>query len=105
MHQCNRYCQNKCKHTRCGQRCRNECERLSCNEKCTRRFTCEHFCNGICGEPCIDCLSCREKDLPGEIRKAISGRNLRYATFVQLECGHLFKTDMLDEHVKNFKEK
>jgi hypothetical protein len=51
-------------------------------------------------------LICREKDLPSEIRKAISGRhNQRFATFVQLECGHLFKTDLLDEHVENFRKK
>jgi hypothetical protein len=51
-------------------------------------------------------LSCRERDLPSEIRKAIGGpKNLRSATFVRLECGHLFKTDVLDEHVDNYKQK
>ena len=105
MYQCNRYCLHKCRHLRCGQRCKLECDRSPCNEKCTRRFQCEHYCNGVCGEPCIDCLSCRQQSLPNEIRKAISGRNMRYATFVQLECGHLFKTDVLDAHVENFRKK
>jgi hypothetical protein len=50
-------------------------------------------------------LSCREKNLPNEIRNAIRGRNIRNATFVQLECDHLFKTDVLDEHVENFRKK
>jgi hypothetical protein len=51
-------------------------------------------------------LVCREKDLPSEIRRAISGKkNLRNATFVELECGHLFKTDVLDAHVEAFQRK
>lgn len=105
VHECLRYCLNRCKHMRCGQRCRIECERPPCYEKCSRRFDCEHYCNGICGEPCIKCLICHEKDLPSEIRRAISGRNLRNATFVELECGHLFKTDVLDAHVEAFQRK
>lgn len=105
LYECRRYCLNKCKHMRCTQRCRTECDRPPCYEKCTRRLECEHHCNGICGEPCINCLSCREKELPMEIRRAISGRdNLRYATFVQLECGDLFKTEVLDEYVENFRK-
>jgi hypothetical protein len=105
LYECRRFCLNKCKHMRCGQRCKLECDRPPCNEKCSRRFECEHYCNGICGEPCIDCLKCREKDLPREIREAIRGQYIRNTTFVQLECGHLFKTNVLDEHVENFKKK
>jgi hypothetical protein len=90
---------------RCGQRCRVECDHPPCNEKCTRRFECQHHCSAICGEPCIDCLSCRKKALPNEIQTAINGKNIRNATFVQLECGHLKKTDELDRHVENFKQK
>ncbi|UJR28371.1 hypothetical protein I4U23_009614 [Adineta vaga] len=105
IYQCMRYCLNRCKHTRCEQRCRAECDRVPCNEKCTRRFDCEHYCNGICGEPCIDCLHCRDKNLTKDISDVIRGQNLRYATFVQLECGHLFKPDVLDAHVESFKEK
>ncbi len=105
LYQCNRYCLNRCKHLRCGQRCRLECDRPLCYEKCSRRFECEHYCNAICGEPCIQCLVCRTKDLPNEIRKAINGRNLRNATFVELECGHLFKSNELDVHVETFENK
>ena len=105
IHECNRYCQSKCKHSRCGRRCRNECERSPCFEKCSRRFDCEHYCNGICGEPCIKCLVCRERSLPSEIRRVIQTKKLRFATFVELECGHLFETSMLDAHVKEFQEK
>ncbi|CAF4654475.1 unnamed protein product [Rotaria sp. Silwood1] len=104
IYQCNRYCQYKCKHFRCGQRCKNECDREICNKKCTRRFECEHYCNGICGEPCIDCLVCREKDLPNDIQKSIRQQNIRYATFVQLECNHLFQTAILDEYIENFEK-
>ncbi|CAF4522009.1 unnamed protein product [Rotaria sp. Silwood2] len=104
VYQCNRYCQYKCRHLRCGQRCKNECDRATCNEKCTRRFECEHYCNGICGEPCIDCLVCRRSDLPSEIQKAIRQQGIRYATFVQLECNHLFETAILDEYIEKFEQ-
>ncbi|CAF3707173.1 unnamed protein product [Rotaria sordida] len=102
VYQCNRFCQYKCRHLRCGQRCKSECDRQPCNKKCTRRFDCEHYCNGICGEPCIDCLVCREKELPNEIQKIIRSKNIRYATFVQLECDHLFETNILDEYIEKF---
>lgn len=105
IHDCKRFCQNRCRHLRCGQRCNTECDRSSCNEKCSRRFACEHYCNAICGEPCIDCLRCRGGNLPDEIRRVIQVKSLRYATFVELECGHLFETGMLDAHVKVFQEK
>ncbi len=105
IYQCTRFCLNRCRHTRCELRCNVECDRSPCYQKCTRRFECEHFCNGMCGEPCIDCLYCRKNELPNEIREAIAGSKVRYATFVQLECGHLFKTDLLDRHVENFKKK
>lgn len=90
---------------RCTQRCKDTCDRPVCTEKCTRRFECEHYCNGICGEPCIDCLRCREKDLPTEIRNAIRKYGIRNATFVQLECNHLFETTELDAYVERFEKK
>ncbi|CAM4789800.1 unnamed protein product [Rotaria magnacalcarata] len=104
VYECSRYCLNKCRHLRCTQRCKMECDRNPCREKCGRRFECEHYCNGICGEPCIDCLPCRIQTLPREIQKAIHSKNIRNATFVQLECGHLFETKILDKLVDNFEE-
>ncbi|CAF1069393.1 unnamed protein product [Adineta ricciae] len=105
IHQCMRYCQNRCKHRRCSLRCKLECDCGPCIEKCSRRFQCDHYCNGVCGEPCIDCFSCRDTESKNAIRDAINGEKLRYAAFVQLECGHLFKASVLDEHVRIFAER
>ena len=101
---CNRYCLNKCRHGRCSKRCQYKCDRLPCNEKCTRRLQCEHYCNGICGEPCVDCLVCQVDNLPLEIRQATKRRGLRHFTVVKLECGHLFETVVLDKHVETFEK-
>ncbi|CAF3489036.1 unnamed protein product [Adineta steineri] len=104
IYQCNRYCLNNCKHNRCSERCKNECDRLPCSSKCTRRLHDGHYCFGVCGEPCIACLNCRETELPDEIRAAINGRNKRNISFVELECGHLITTDKLDEHAQKFEQ-
>jgi hypothetical protein len=104
VYQCNRFCLNKCRHLRCEQRCRLECDRALCKEKCTRRFECQHYCFGTCGEPCMKCLKCHEADLPNEVRKAIRTENSRTLAFVQLECGHLIKSDVLDAHVEKFEK-
>ena len=104
IYQCNRYCLNRCKHRRCDQRCKLECNSQSCKEKCSKRFDCDHYCNGVCGEPCIRCLICRERELPNDIRTELR-KNVRHSTFVQLECGHLFSTMILDEYVDNFQNK
>lgn len=104
IHECTRFCQSKCKHTRCTQRCNIECDRPVCYEKCTRRFECEHYCNGVCGEPCPDCLTCRATPLPPDIRRATEGRKLRNAILVQLKCGHLIMAQALDEYIEKFKQ-
>jgi hypothetical protein len=52
----------------------------------------------------MKCLKCHEADLPNEVRKAIRTENNRTLAFVQLECGHLIKSDVLDAHVEKFEK-
>lgn len=101
IHQCRRFCLNRCKHHRCSARCYEECNRTVCVEKCTRKLPCEHYCNRVCGEPCLDCLMCRWKQLPKNIQKELSGENVRHAAFVEFECGHIMSVAAFDQHFKD----
>ncbi|CAF0914457.1 unnamed protein product, partial [Didymodactylos carnosus] len=104
IHECNRYCLSKCKHSRCSRRCYDLCDRDKCDLKCGRKFPCGHYCNGICGEPCLQCLICNRQDLPHSVTKHLAKNNIRTATFVELECHHIILTEEIDQHVETFKQ-
>ena len=108
IYQCLRYCFSRCRHVeRCEHRCAEICPRQPCKNKCSVRFReCEHYCNGVCGEPCIPCLICRDPyQLPIDIKDSLRQNQIRRLILVELECGHLFKPASLDEHVENFLQK
>ena len=53
----------------------------------------------------MDCLMCRWNDLPNDIRQQLRGKDIRYATFVEFECGHMMATYQFDEYFKDIKQK
>ncbi|XP_071786066.1 NFX1-type zinc finger-containing protein 1-like [Asterias amurensis] len=84
----------KCKHQR-------KTHTTSCNLPCIQRLRCNHFCLGVCGEPCPPvCRICHKQFIadkypPGPIRPK--------ETFIYLEdCRHLCETQFLDEMFAGF---
>ncbi len=105
IYECPRYCFSRCRHVeKCRHRCTETCPRRSCKNKCPIRFQqCEHYCNGVCGEPCIPCLHCQDRyQLPPEIQNAVRQGQTRHLILIELECGHLLRPALLDQHVEQF---
>ncbi|XP_033626581.1 NFX1-type zinc finger-containing protein 1-like [Asterias rubens] len=84
----------RCKH-------RSKARTTSCNLPCIQKLRCNHFCLGVCGEPCPPvCRICHKKDVAG---KYPPGPIRPKETFIYLEdCGHLCETRFLDEMFAGF---
>ena len=98
---CCKLCEWNCKHFECENVCSEECARPRCNAPCDSSLVCSHRCPGLCGEKCISiCPQCdtdkfMEKLHPNQKRSRLS----RTGPFYELECGHIFTVQYLDEYI------
>ena len=98
---CCKLCEWNCKHFECENVCSEECTRPCCNAPCDSSLVCSHRCPGLCGEKCISiCPQCdtdkfMEKLQPNQKRSRLS----RTGPFYELECGHIFTVQYLDEYI------
>ena len=99
---CSRECfsQCACPRVKCKRICSEICDVSPCGKPCTKTLkTCKHYCPGLCGENCITtvCMTCNRKKF---IEKGGLSKKKRFKPqdhqYIQLECGHFFTVDMLD---------
>jgi hypothetical protein len=86
----------RCPHTRCTRRCSEPCDRARCDVPCVKIQPCGHECIGLCGEPCPTLCRVCDADQVDILTQETLGESDADARFVQLECGHVAATTMLD---------
>ena len=69
-----------------------------CTLPCSQKLPCNHFCIGVCGEPCPPfCIICNKTSIVGN---SPQGRLRPRDTFIYLQdCGHICETRLLDKMV------
>lgn len=98
--QCKEPCAWKCAHKECTRLCFEPCDRDACNEPCLKRLRCGHQCIGVCGERCPTiCRICDPTEVDTITLVPISESDTT-ATFVQLDCGHVFESCGIDVWLK-----
>ena len=97
---CHKPCDWRCTHFKCTRKCHENCNRPRCYEPCPRLNKCRHPCIGVCGERCPDvCKICDEEQFL-QLRVFINQfRAKNNTSYIQLDCGHLFKRTELDPWV------
>ena len=97
---CNKLCDWQCPHYKCTRECYERCNRPRCYEPCPRLNKCRHPCIGVCGERCPDvCKICDEEQFL-QLYVSLDRFKTKYdTTYIQLNCGHLFKRTELDPWV------
>ena len=97
---CNRPCNWKCPHYKCTRKCYERCNRPRCYQACPRLNKCNHPCIGVCGEKCPDVCKLCDKEQFLQLYVSLSQFKTKDdSTFIQLDCGHLFKRTELDPWV------
>jgi hypothetical protein len=88
----------------CSRTCCEPCDRPPCNERCDKILPCKHSCRGLCGETCPRCLECFGKDWNDTIYQyTFSDLNADDLVY-ELECGHIFMVDGLDQLMNTKKD-
>ena len=97
---CNELCDWQCPHYKCTRECYERCNRPRCYEPCPRLNKCRHPCIGVCGESCPDvCKICDEEQFLQLYVSLDRFKTKDDTTYIQLDCGHLFKRTELDPWV------
>lgn len=97
---CNNPCDWQCPHYKCTRKCHEKCNRPRCYEPCQRLNKCHHPCIGVCGERCPDvCKFCDEEQFLQLYVSLNQFKTKEDTTYIQLDCGHLFKRTELDPWV------
>ena len=101
---CRKLCKWNCKHFKCEKDCSEECDRPPCNRRCEADLPCGHQCPGLCGERCMTvCPECDPENFKKQFHpKSKRKRGGLSATgpFLELNCGHIFTVQYLDEYIK-----
>ena len=97
---CNNPCDWQCPHYKCTRKCHEKCNRPRCYEPCQHLNKCHHPCIGVCGERCPDvCKLCDEEQFLQLYVSLNRFETKDDTTYIQLDCGHLFKRTELDPWV------
>ena len=97
---CHKPCDWQCPHYKCTRKCYENCNRQRCYKPCLRLNKCHHPCIGVCGERCPDvCKVCDEEQFL-QLYVSLNRFGTKDDTsYIQLDCGHLFKRTELDPWV------
>ena len=97
---CHKPCDWRCTHFKCTRKCHENCNRQRCYKPCPRLNKCRHPCIGVCGERCPDvCKICDEEQFLQLLVFINEFRTKHDTSYIQLDCGHLFKRTELDPWV------
>ena len=96
---CNKHCEWQCPHYKCTRKCYERCNRQRCYEPCPRLNKCHHPCIGVCGEHCPDVCKICDEELFVQLYVSLEFKTKDDTTYIQLDCGHLFKRTELDPWV------
>ena len=97
---CNKPCNWKCPHYKCTRKCYERCNRPRCYQPCPCLNKCNHPCIGVCGEKCPDVCKLCDEELFLQLYVSLSQYKTKDdSTYIQLDCGHLFKRTELDPWV------
>ena len=97
---CNKPCEWQCLHYKCTRKCYENCNRQRCYKPCPHFNKCHHPCIGVCGERCPNVCKICDKELFLELYVSLHQFKTKDdTTYIQLDCGHLFKRTELDPWV------
>ena len=101
---CRKLCEWNCEHFKCEKDCSEECDRPPCDSRCEADLSCGHQCPGLCGERCMTvCPECDPDNFKKQFHpkfKCKRGGLSSTGPFLELNCGHIFTVQYLDEYVK-----
>ena len=97
---CNKHCEWQCPHYKCTRKCYERCNRPRCYKPCPYFNKCHHPCIGVCGERCPDVCKICDEELFLQLYVSLEQFKTKDdTTYIQLDCGHLFKRTELDPWV------
>jgi len=97
---CHRPCNWQCPHYMCTRKCYERCNRQRCYHPCPHLKRCRHRCIGVCGEHCPDVCKICDKERFLQLYVSLDRFKTKDdTTYIQLDCGHLFKRTELDPWV------